>query len=371
MVSMLHLYSRSIGIEHSYKPGWRCRLGASTIERSYKDPAFAPKPQMETRMLSRRYLIAAALAPLPLLSRAQAALDTVRVLTGFPAGGTVDVVARRVADKLRGSHARVALVENRPGAGGRLAVEELKRSAPDGSTLLITPAAMITLYPHLYPKLAYGIGDVTPVCSATSVVFGIAVGPGTPPAVKTLKDFLAWAGAHADRASYGSPGAGSPPHYVGALLEKESGVAMTHVPYRGTVPGVQDLLGGQIAAFVGPIGDYLPHVKTGRLRVLATSGPARSRFLPDTPTCAELGFKALEQVEWYGFFLPGKAAPEVVQRAASAIRAALSGPEVPEALAQFGLELALGTPAELARAVQAETAAWAPIVKRVGFMPEQ
>ena len=190
-------------------------------------------------MLSRRQLIVAATASLPLLPMPAGAqsLDTARILTGFPAGGTVDVVARRVADKLRGAYARAALVENRPGAGGRLAVEELKRSANDGSTLLITPAAMITLYPHLYPKLAYGIGDVTPVCSATSVVFGLAVGPAVPPSVKTLKEFLAWAGAHPDKASYGSPGAGSPPHYVGALLEKESGVALTHVPYRGTVPG--------------------------------------------------------------------------------------------------------------------------------------
>jgi tripartite-type tricarboxylate transporter receptor subunit TctC len=329
---------------------------------------------METFMLSRRHLIAvAATAPLPLLSPRSHAqgLDTARILTGFPAGGTVDVVARRVADKLRGGHARVVLVENRPGAGGRLAVDELKRSASDGSTLLITPAAMITLYPHLYPKLAYGIGDVTPVCSATSVVFGLAVGPGVPPSVKSLKDFLAWASANPDKASYGSPGAGSPPHYLGALLEKESGLALTHVPYRGTVPGIQDLLGGQIAAFSGPIGDYLPHVKTGKLRVLVTSGRTRSRFLPDTPTVAEAGFKALEQVEWYGFFLPGKAAPELVHRTAAAIRAALTGPEIPDALAQFGLELALGSPAELAKAVRDETAAWGPIVKRVGFVPDQ
>lgn len=322
-------------------------------------------------MLSRRHLIvAAATIPLPLLSRAQAP-DTARILTGFPPGGTVDVVARRVADRLRGAYARVALVENKPGAGGRLAVEELKRSANDGSTLLITPAAMITLYPHLYPKLAYGIGDVTPVCSATSVVFGLGVGPAVPESVKTLKEFLGWAQAHPEKASFGSPGAGSPPHFVGALLEKESGVALTHVPYRGTVPGIQDLLGGQIASFSGPIGDYLPHLKTGKLRVLATSGPRRSRFLPETPTYTESGFKALEQVEWYGFFLPGKAAPEVAQRAASAIRAALSGPEIPDALAQFGLELALGTPAELAKAVRDEHAAWAPIVKRVGFVPDQ
>jgi tripartite-type tricarboxylate transporter receptor subunit TctC len=282
----------------------------------------------------------------------------------------VDVVARRVADKLRGGHAKVVLVENKPGAGGRLAVDELKRSANDGSTLLITPAAMVTLYPHLYPKLSYGIDDVTPVCGATSVVFGLGVGPGVAESVRSLKDFLGWAKANPAKAAYGSPGAGSPPHYTGALLEKESGVALTHVPYRGTVPGVQDLLGGQIASFSGPIGDYLPHVKTGRLRVLATTGPARSRFLPDVPTYTEQGFKALEQVEWYGFFLPGRAARDRVRRTAAAIRAAMITPEMAEALAQFGLEVAATTPAQLAKAVSDEHAAWAPIVKRVGFTPE-
>jgi tripartite-type tricarboxylate transporter receptor subunit TctC len=323
-------------------------------------------------VIHRRHLIAAgtgALAGWPLFASAQP-MATARILTGFPAGGTVDVVARRVADKLRGGHANAMLVENKPGAGGRLAVDELKRSAADGSSLLVTPAAMVTLYPHIYLKLPYGLADVTPVCGATSVVFGLGVGPAVPEAVKTLKDFLDWSRVNPKAASYGSPGAGSPPHLVGALLEKESGVALTHVPYRGTVPGIQDLLGGQLTSFSGPIGDYLPHVKTGRLRVLATSGPKRSRFLPEVPTYTELGYKALEQVEWYGFFLPAKAAPELVQRLAGAIRTAMAGPEMADALGQYGLEVAVTSPTELAKAVQDENAAWGPIVKRVGFTPE-
>lgn len=322
-------------------------------------------------MLDRRTFLAAGatLALAPLNTLAQAA-ESARILTGFPPGGTVDVVARRVADKMRGTYAKVVLVENKPGAGGRLAVDELKRSPADGSSLLITPAAMVTLYPHLYPKLPYGLADVAPVAGVTSVVFGLAIGPAVPETVKSLKDFLAWAKENPGRAAYGSPGAGSPPHYVGALLEKESGVALTHVPYRGTVPGVQDLLGGQIASFSGPIGDYLPHVKTGRLRVLATSGPTRSRFLPEVPTFTELGFKPLEMVEWYGFFLPCKAAPELVQRAAASISAAMRTPEMAEALAPYGLEVTITTPAQLAQAFKDEHAALAPIVKRVGFTPE-
>lgn len=322
-------------------------------------------------MIDRRQLLSSlgACALLPGAARAQG-LETARILTGFPAGGTVDVVARRMADRLRGGHARTLLVENKPGAGGRLAVDELRRAAPDGSTLLITPAAMITLYPHLYPKLGYGLDDVSPVCGATTVVFGLAVGPMVPETVRSLKDFLDWARANPAKASFGSPGAGSPPHYLGALLEKETGVPLNHVPYRGTVPGVQDTLGGQIAAFSGPIGDYLPHQKTGRLRVLATSGPARSRFLPEVPTFTELGLKPLEQVEWYGFFLPGKATPEVVARAATALRAALNSPDMAEGLAPFGLEVAATTTAQLAKAVRDEHAAWAPVVARVGFKPE-
>lgn len=323
-------------------------------------------------MHRRSLMLAAAAAALPWSARAQVppALDTARILTGFPAGGTVDAVARRLADKLRGAHARTVLVENKPGAGGRLAVDELRRAAPDGSTLLITPAAMITLYPHLYPKLSYAIDDVTPVCAATQVVFGLAVGPAVPEAVKTLKDFVAWCKANPTLANYGSPGAGSPPHYVGALLEKETGVAMNHVPYRGTVPGIQDLLGGQLTSFSGPIGDYLPHLKTGKLRVLATSGPKRSRFLPEVPSFTELGLKALEQVEWYGIFLPAKASPDQVKRLADQIRAAMQAPEMAAGLAQFGLEVAVNTPAELARAIREEHTAWGPVVRRVGFSPE-
>ncbi|OYT87815.1 MAG: twin-arginine translocation pathway signal protein [Burkholderiales bacterium PBB6] len=324
---------------------------------------------IDRRGLLLRLLALATAGGSALPLRAQS-LDTLRILSGFPAGGTVDVIARRVADKLRGGVAKVTLVENKPGAGGRLAVDELRRSLNDGTTLLITPAAMLTLYPHIYSKLSYTMDDVTPVCGVTSVVFGLAVGPAVPPTVKTLKEFITWAKLNPTLSNYGSPGAGSPPHLLGALLEKETGADLRHVPYRGTVPGVQDLLGGQVTSFVGPIGDYLPHVKTGKLRVLATSGAKRSRFLPDVPTFTETGFKALEQSEWYGFFLPGKAAPELVQRLAAAIRAAMTAPEMADALAQYGLEVAVTSPAELAKAMKDEGAAWGPVIKRVGFTPE-
>jgi tripartite-type tricarboxylate transporter receptor subunit TctC len=306
---------------------------------------------------------------IPGLSRAQA-LESARVICGFPAGGTTDAVSRRIADKLRGGYAKTMLVENKAGAGGRLGVEELKRSAPDGSSLLLTPAAMITLYPHIYTKLTYGIEDVTPVCTACRISFAFGVGPAVPESVKNIKDYLAWAKANPTLANYGTPGAGSPPHLLGMLLAKESGVTLTHVPYRGSAPGLQDLLGGQVPAMSSPIGDCLPYLKSGKLRVLATSGSKRSAFTPEVPTYTAQGFPALQMQEWYGFFLPAKASPEVVNRAAVAIRAAVAMPDAAEAFTQMGFEPFANTPEEMARAVKEENAAWGPIVKRVGFTPE-
>jgi len=319
-------------------------------------------------MQRRDLLIAAAFAPV--LARAQATIETTRVLCGFPAGGTTDAVSRRVADKLRGSFAKVALVENKPGAGGRLAVEELKRSAPDGSTLLLTPAGMITLYPHIYKSLTYGIDDVTPVCTASTVAFAFGVGPAVPESVKNIADFLAWVKANPSQGNYGSPGAGSPPHFLGALLSKDSGVTLNHIPYRGSAPGIQDLIGGQVAAFSSPMGDYLPHLKSGKLRVLATSGPQRSRFVPDVPTYAEQGYKDLTMTEWYGFFAPPKTPADIVQRAANAIRAAVAAQDTIDSFLQLGLEPFANTPAEMAKSIKSENAGWGPIVKKVGFTPE-
>ena len=297
-------------------------------------------------------------------------IEVARVFVGFPAGGTTDAVSRRLADKLRGSYAKTALVENKAGAGGRLAAEAVKASPNDGSVMLLTPASIITLYPHIFTKLSYKMDEFTPVSTACIAVFGFGVGPQVPESVKNLKDYIAWTKANPDKAAFGSPGAGTPPHFLGALLSKGSGVALQHVAYRGSAPGIQDLLGGQVGAFSGPIGDFLPHLKSGKLRMLATSGPRRSAFAPDVPTYVEQGFKNIEFVEWYGVFLPGKASADVVNNAAQAVKAAVTSPDVVEGLAKLGLEASANTPAELTRAIATENAAWGPVVKSVGFTPE-
>lgn len=327
-------------------------------------------------MNKRRDWLLAALAPW-LLDRAAAQGQSpppgaaqaagTRIVTGFPPGGTVDAVTRRLAEHLRGPLGHPVRVENKAGAGGRLAVEEVRRAAPDGRSWLVTPASMLTLYPHLYPKLSYSAEDLVPVGGLARVGFAFGVGPRVPEGVRTLKDFLAWVPGNTTPVNYGSPGAGSPPHMLAALLEKEADVPLTHVAYRGATPGMQDLLGGQIAAFSGPLGDFVPHVASGRLRVLATSGPQRSRFLPQAPTFVEQGFANLQQTEWYGCFMPAGTPAELVAQAAAWVQQAAAAPGIAEALAGLGIELATMDTAQLAAAVRSEHQAWGQVVKRVGF----
>src|SRR5439155_13945348 len=236
---------------------------------------------------------------------------------------------RKVADKLRGAYARALIVENRPGAGGQLGVVALKDAPADGSVMLLTPSSMLSIYPYTYRKLQYALEDVAPVSLAMYTHHVLSVGPAVPESVQTLKDFFAWARANPDKAAYGSPGAGSMPHLIGVLVGKASGTELRHVAYRGSAPGIQDLLGGQIAAFFGPTGDVLTHSKAGKVRVLGTSGGERSAFLPEVPTLQEQGVKVALR-EWYAFFMPTKTSAEAVNRAAAALRPVLADREVVE-----------------------------------------
>jgi tripartite-type tricarboxylate transporter receptor subunit TctC len=307
---------------------------------------------------------------LPAALRAQSApaIDTVKVVTGFPPGGTSDTISRRVAERLKGTYARNAVVENRTGAGGQVAIDLMRAAPRDGSTILQTPASMLMIYPHIYKKLSYDpFNDLTPASLGCRFEFGFAVGPMVPASVKSIPDFVAWCKANPARANFGSPAAGSVPHFIGALLERASGVEIKHVAFRGTQPAILDMIGGQIAAVSGPVGEFTQHVAAGKCRLLATSASQRSRFAPDVPTFAEQGYKDLVFREWFGFFLPGKPAPEIVARANAALRAALAAPEVVEGLAVMGLESASSSPEELGSMLRADHDRWGPIVKTIGF----
>lgn len=309
---------------------------------------------------------------LPLTARAQTpVVDTLRIIVGFPPGGTTDAFARALGNRLRGLYANNVLVENKPGAGGQIGVTSVRDSHPDGTAMLLTPASMLTIYPHTYPRLPYKVDDVTPISTALYTAHAFGVGPQVPASVRSLKDFLEWAKANPGQSNYGTPGAGSMPHLIAALLEKASGVAMKQIPYRGSGPGIQELLGGQIAAFSSPLGDYLPHLASGRLRLLAVSGTSRSRFAPDTATYVEQGFTELGMREWYGLFMAPRTPADIALRANAAVRTALASKD----LIDFGIPLGLeaipsASPEEFMRTFKADADLWGPYVRRIGFTAE-
>jgi tripartite-type tricarboxylate transporter receptor subunit TctC len=300
-------------------------------------------------------------------------IELVKFLYGFPAGSSGDIVARRVAERVAGSAytKNAAIVENKAGAGGRIALDALKQSPADGATLCLSPFSCTAIYPHVYTKLGYdAANDFVPVSIAALMFHGLAVGPVVPASVKTVKDFLAWAKANPKDANYGSPAAGSTPHFIGALLGLNNGVELKHVPYRGSVPGVTDLVGGQIAAMVTPSGDFIANHKAGKLRVIATSGNRRSPFLPDVPTFAEQGMPELTVEEWFGFYAPARTPAAVLTAANAAINQALKDKALVDGFGTVGLIAQGSTAQEMAASQKREFERWGPLIKRVGFTAE-
>ena len=302
-------------------------------------------------------------------ARAQTALP--RILVGFPAGGSVDTTARRVAEAWRGRMAESVLVEQKVGAGGRLAIAALKDAPPDGQTLLLSPSSMFTIYPHAYRKLAYKPeADVIPVSPLALSTCGFGVGPLVPTTVKTLAQFADWARANPQNAAYASPAAGAMPHFLGNQFERAAGIKLTHVPYRGAAPGMQDLMGGQIASGCFSIGDFLPHLQAGRVRLLGVTDTRRARSAPEVPTFDEQGFKGIDGVESYGLFLPARTPAATVERVADLVRVALRETAVTEGLAKIGFEPFALSPAAYAQRLATEREQWGPIVKASGFSSE-
>lgn len=233
--------------------------------------------------------------------------DLRRLLCSGPAGSIPDVVARSIGAQLGSADKRRAIVENRPGAAGQLAVAALKAAPADGSTLLLAQGAVATVYPFLYARLGYdAAADLVPVSLAATMPLALAVGPAVPADVSTVADVLDWLRRHPAEANIGSPGTGTLPHLLAAMLLGEPGIAWQHVAYAGGPPAVTDLLGGRLVALVLPEGLLEPHHASGRARVLATSGATRSLLLPRVPTFAEQGRPDLIVQEWFAFFAPGR-----------------------------------------------------------------
>lgn len=293
------------------------------------------------------------------------------IVSGFPSGGMGDYVARPLAEVLRGKYAANVLVESRVGAGGRIAVEYVRRAAADGLTILQIPSSPMVLYPHIYKKLNYDpLADFIPVTSTVTYAFSVTAGPGLPAEVKTLADYLKWARANPKQASYGIPAAGSALHFVGMMLSRASGVPLTAVPYKGGAPLLQDVMGGQIPISINVIGEVAPHVRAGKLRSLAVTSEQRSPFLPDVATLVELGFKDIAVQEWLGWFLPARTPADKVNQLNALVREAMRAPDFVEALGKNSLQPVTMSTDEFARSVRSAHARWAEIAKATGFTAE-
>jgi tripartite-type tricarboxylate transporter receptor subunit TctC len=328
-------------------------------------------------MPTRRHLLAASAAGLVtsatgLLPRAlaQAIKKPVHVIVGFPAGGGTDMIARILAERLRGPYASTVLVENKPGAAARLAVEYVKNAEPDGGVMLFTPDFPLTVYPHSFRSLNYDpLRDFIAVSPAAKSMLTYNIGPAVPDSVKTLADFVQWCKANPTKASYGTTSAGGTPHFVGMMLANEAGVPVTPVHYRGGAPALQDLLGGHVPASINPVSESLPFARSGTLRTLAVTGAQRSSFLPDVPTMTEAGYKIVVD-SWLGVFVPAKTPAEIVNALSTAIAEGVKSAPMAESLAKVGNVPAFQTPAEFAAVVKADVARWAPVVKASGFVAE-
>lgn len=307
---------------------------------------------------------------LPPAAWAQGTPKVGKIIVGFPAGGSNDTIARLLAQKMQGRYAETLIVDNKAGAGGRIGVETVSRAAADGGTILQTPGSILTLYPHIYKSLSYdALRDLTPVSSVCTLDFALVVGPATP--VRTIGEFIDWCKRNPGQASYGSPAAGASPHFVGLMFGQAAGLDLLHVGYKGAAPAVQDLISGQIPAYVGVLPDVTQHLPGGKLRVLATSGIRRSSATPDVPTFLESGFKDVSVQEWYGMLLPGNAPAPIVSALNQSIHRALQDADVIERFKALNVDAAPSAPEAFADRIRSERARWAPIVKASGFKMQE
>lgn len=318
--------------------------------------------------LSAALLLAAGIAAVP-AALAQIGEQPVRIVFPFAAGGSGDALARLLAEHMRTSLNVPVIVDNRTGAQGRLGVQAVKAAPPDGKTILLTPVAPMSVYQHVYKQLAYDpIADFEPLSQVATFDFAIAVGPQVP--AKTVKELVEWVKANPDKGSYGTPAAGTLPHFFAVSFGKAAGLDLRHVGYRGSAAAMADLIGGQIAIVVTTTSDVLEQHKAGTVRVLATSGTQRSPFLPDVPTFKEAGY-AIQGDGWYGTFAPAKTPPDVVAALNKALVAAVQVPVVKERLLSFGLVPTGTSAADMLKIQKADADLWEPAVKASGYTPEQ
>lgn len=327
---------------------------------------------MHPGSLRRRGALAAlgalALCALPLSTAHAQAFPNgqpIKVLIGVPAGGTQDVLTRAIAHEVRDSLGPL-IIDNRSGAAGRIAVEAVKTAAPDGHTLLLGTAGMMTMFPSAYKNLSYDpIKDFQPIVNAARFELALVVNKDVP--ANTLPEFIAWAKSQGDKVSFASYGAGTPSHFLGEMLNRAAGLKMVHVPYRGSTPARQDVMGGQIPVYFDTVGGAQQMLPSGRIKVLATSGEKRSPLMPALPSFVEGGYKDVVATAWFAYYAPLKTPRPVVDKLRAELTRAVNSREVRQQLLANGMYPVADDAEALVKTMREDTARWSAIMKAVNF----
>ncbi|MFD4838752.1 Bug family tripartite tricarboxylate transporter substrate binding protein [Achromobacter sp. NPDC058515] len=296
--------------------------------------------------------------------------STINLVVGYPPGGSVDTVARLLAQPLSKELGATVVVDNRAGAGGRIAAGYTKAAKADGSYLMIVPNSVTTIATLVYAdKLNFDIRrDFAPVARLVSYPFALSVAANS--GIASPADLADWLKAHPAQANYGSSGAGGLAHFSGLLYAANAGISWTHVPFAGGAPLITNLLGGHVVAGVDTLVDHYEQSRTGKLRILGIFSPERYTLTPDIPTLEEQGIKGMDVKGWFGAFVPARTPPEVVARYDAAFRKVLSSPEVVKRLNELVLQPAYMPHEALRDSLNAELAMWGPVIKESGFTPE-
>ena len=291
-----------------------------------------------------------------------------RIIAPYAAGGTNDIAARILAERLSQRLGQQAIVENKPGANTRIATEFVAKSAPDGYTLFFCAAPHST-NPGLYGKLPYDtVKDFAPVVHAVTVPLFFLVPSASP--VKNARELIELAKKDPSYANVGSPGNGSAPHLAIELLNSVSGATLSHIPYKGDAPAIQDLLGGRLGASVDPIAPALPHIKAGKLRAISVASPQRYALLPDVPTLAEQGYRGAEAFAWFGLLAPAGTPAEVIAKLNAEVNLALKQPEVADKLIGLGMNPVGGTPEQFGSFIRADIEKWTKLINARNIKPD-
>ena len=316
-----------------------------------------------------RYFVAAVLAVAAGAAPAQPyPSKPIRIISPFAPGGGNEVICRAIAAKIGETLKQPLIVEARPGANGIVGTEVAARSAPDGYTIVLIPSGH-AVNASLYKKLPYdSIRDFTPISFVASSPLILVVHPTLP--VKSVKELIAFARTRPGELTYSSAGIGSSGHLAGALFDTLTGTKMMHIPYKGNAPALTDLMGGQVFLTFATSASVMPHVRSGRLRAIASTGAKRSSSLPELATVAEAGVPGYETGLWYAFVGPAGIPQEIVQRLNALIVAALNAPDVRERLTNVGVDPQSSTPEELGRLMVSDVKRWAGVIARTGVQPQ-